>query len=235
MTHQDAEQRELAELYVQRKLSSADSEAFEEHYFSCDACFEEVQSLENMRAAVRDAVRTGAIEEAGENRWTWLAPLAAAVVLAIGAGYLMLVREPGLRARYESELADARSAARAATSRAEDLERQAASRPAPTASMLPLLVLEAARSDDGSNRLQAPAGAPHVALWMEPPPTARGPFRVVVSLGATVVAELGGLALNAQGAVAISLPASQQRPGEYHAKLFAGAVLIQDYQYEVVP
>ena len=45
---------ELIDGYIQGKLSEADREAFERHYFECDPCFEELQFREKLLGVTRD-------------------------------------------------------------------------------------------------------------------------------------------------------------------------------------
>jgi len=43
----------LAERYLLGQLSEQDQAAFERHYFDCERCFGELQTLEAMRAELR--------------------------------------------------------------------------------------------------------------------------------------------------------------------------------------
>lgn len=59
MTHQEIEQREIIERYVRDQLAPEEQRAFQEHFFTCDACFEQVQMTERFIAGVRYAAETG--------------------------------------------------------------------------------------------------------------------------------------------------------------------------------
>jgi tetratricopeptide (TPR) repeat protein len=76
---------EIIESYLVDRLSEEDRDAFEEHYFECARCFDELQTLQALQ---RELPRTGAEFEAKSTRplfgWTSAAALAAAVVLAVG-------------------------------------------------------------------------------------------------------------------------------------------------------
>ena len=77
---------EILERYLAGSLSDEDRDAFEEHYFGCARCFEELQALK----AIRDELpRAVADFEANPTRgvpaWALAAALAAAIVLAVGA------------------------------------------------------------------------------------------------------------------------------------------------------
>jgi hypothetical protein len=75
--------------YLAGKLSAADAEVFEAHYFGCDQCWEELQDGLAIRAAMAQAKpRTApsvavATKATRQPSWRWLAA-AAAVVLAAG-------------------------------------------------------------------------------------------------------------------------------------------------------
>ena len=55
MTHEQVRDGDIIEQYVRRKLSPLDRQAFEEHYFECDDCFEQVQVTARFVAGVREA------------------------------------------------------------------------------------------------------------------------------------------------------------------------------------
>ena len=81
-----AAREEILERYLAGSLSDEDRDAFEEHYFGCARCFEELQALK----AIRDELpRAVADFEANPTRgfpgWAPAAALAAAIVLAVGA------------------------------------------------------------------------------------------------------------------------------------------------------
>ena len=72
--------------YVAETLSVAEAEAFEEHYFSCARCWQEVQAGSAARA-----VLTGARRKPKAPRQTWWIGLAAAA--GIGVIALVAIRE----------------------------------------------------------------------------------------------------------------------------------------------
>ena len=89
-----ASREEIFESYLTDRLNEEDRAAFEEHYFGCPRCFDELQTLQ----AIREQLRTdGAEFEGNANRtvprWAQAAGLAAAVVLA--AGTMLWMRAPG--------------------------------------------------------------------------------------------------------------------------------------------
>ena len=84
MTCGEVERGELAERYVLGQLDERQQEAFEDHYFDCAACLEQVRALQDAREALAaDAVR------APRRTWPRLAGVlatAAAVILAVRVG-----------------------------------------------------------------------------------------------------------------------------------------------------
>jgi hypothetical protein len=85
--HEDRER--LAADYLARRLSAEQAEAFEEHYFACDPCFEQVELAAGLHAAlVRRPGRTAA--RTAPRVWAW----AAAAMLAVTATGVWLLRLP---------------------------------------------------------------------------------------------------------------------------------------------
>src|SRR5437762_12614232 len=88
MTHEEAIQEQATERYMLGHLPPNERDAFEEHYFGCAVCADDVSStstmIETMRASVQQA---NVIVQRQTARWekTKYATLAAAASLAIGA------------------------------------------------------------------------------------------------------------------------------------------------------
>ena len=106
MDHQQAIATQAAERYLLNELADADRDAFEDHYFSCATCAEDVKSGTQMR----DGVRAGLLDTAAVTRskvvpiesrrrsvTTTFIPWAVAASLAVVAGYQALWVVPGLR------------------------------------------------------------------------------------------------------------------------------------------
>ena len=86
----------LAERYLLGQLSEEEQVAFERHYFDCERCFGELQTLEAMRAELRENAATS-VRTARRVWWpAWLGA-AAAVVLAAGIGFWLM--RPGQETR----------------------------------------------------------------------------------------------------------------------------------------
>ncbi len=80
MTCEWVDQNELDRRYLEGRLSEAEANAFEEHYFGCDRCWELVKGGAGLRAAQRggEAIRA-------RRARAWWKPLAIAAGLAIVA------------------------------------------------------------------------------------------------------------------------------------------------------
>ena len=70
MNQHELEQQETIERYVRHRLASDEQRAFQEHFFACDECFEQVQTTARFVAGVREASRSGVLagEQAGRPR-----------------------------------------------------------------------------------------------------------------------------------------------------------------------
>jgi hypothetical protein len=91
MDHKEAVRLEAAEKYLLGKLPKEQHAAFEEHYFDCSACAEEMKAtiafMEGARQVAPEGARQAAEEKrlaaAPRNGWlAWLRPAFAAPVLA---------------------------------------------------------------------------------------------------------------------------------------------------------
>src|SRR6476660_8877819 len=67
--HQDAVKNLMAERYLLGELNAGEREAYEEHLFSCDACFEQVKAGTELVGHLR---QIGAEEAAARPRWSQL-------------------------------------------------------------------------------------------------------------------------------------------------------------------
>jgi Putative zinc-finger len=101
MDHDEAIGSQAAERYVAGELSPAERDAFEEHFFDCPECAEEVRWQQIFAANARAVAREQAQAAAGPPVWAawrdWFRArpllalsLAANAALAVGVGYLLL-------------------------------------------------------------------------------------------------------------------------------------------------
>lgn len=112
MDHQEALRIQAPERYALGELSSSEVEEFEEHFFSCAECAEDLSTgaifAANARAVFREqsqrptATSPAVLPQHGPGWWTWLRPamampLAAAVALLCLVGYQNTITIPRLR------------------------------------------------------------------------------------------------------------------------------------------
>ena len=111
MTHSQDDQIEISEKYVRGQLAPQDRQAFEEHCFGCDECFQQVQMTERFVAGMYRAADTGklppySLDARGNGQffaWPNWARLSfattalASVILAASIGWLLFYRMPRLR------------------------------------------------------------------------------------------------------------------------------------------
>jgi TolA-binding protein len=85
---------EVFEDYVRDALSPEDRDAFEEHFFSCETCFDKVQTYQALRAELSTTVAEApAAPPAWARQWRWaLVPVAAGLFLL--AALAMWLRAP---------------------------------------------------------------------------------------------------------------------------------------------
>ncbi len=107
MDHQQAIATHAAERYLLNELDGADRDAFEDHYFSCATCADDVK----VGARMQDGVRAGLVDTATATRSANVVqiesrrrpisavfvPWAVAASLALVAGYQAVWVVPGLR------------------------------------------------------------------------------------------------------------------------------------------
>jgi tetratricopeptide (TPR) repeat protein len=80
---------EIAEKYLLGELSEPDLEAFEQHYFECPRCFEELQSYRALQAELKQTgavIQRAPVVQRAASPWAW-ATAAAGVLLLIAIGY----------------------------------------------------------------------------------------------------------------------------------------------------
>jgi hypothetical protein len=111
MNHQEVESNEIIERYVLHQLGADERRAFQEHYFTCEECFEQVQVTARFIAGVQGASRSGVLAQGSLETvarpaiapwFGWLKPAfllasVAAFVLAVALGWLLLKQIPQLR------------------------------------------------------------------------------------------------------------------------------------------
>jgi hypothetical protein len=80
----------VAERYLLGQLNEPEQEAFERHYFGCDRCFDELKTLEAMRAELSGTAATSAARATRQAWWpVWLGAATAGVLIA-AIGFWMM-------------------------------------------------------------------------------------------------------------------------------------------------
>lgn len=227
MMHQQIEEREIIERYVRDQLAPEEKRAFEEHFFSCEECFDKVQVTERFVAGIQDAAGRGML--VGDARasipqrthsW-WMTAFGvsacAAVIFAAITGWLYLVQIPRIRGQLSQSAAELRRAQQEQAALAQQPQRNMQGE-----ANVPLVMLQATRGLQAS-RTDAilPANAAQLVLWIDVDSGHYRTYRVEVSSAAGQPIEtLQHLTPNSYHALAASVPAEGLQPGEFQIKLF---------------
>jgi hypothetical protein len=103
MEHNDAVRLHAAEKYLMGELTTAQRDEYEEHYFDCVACAEELKSTVAFMESAKEVARHAAVakpERAGLFAWlrpAFAVPAFAALVLLAVVSYQNSVTIPGLK------------------------------------------------------------------------------------------------------------------------------------------
>jgi|SRR5690242_4016914 len=116
MEHQRAVENLAVEAYLLGEMTPGEREAFEEHYFECSVCADDLRSASRFVSEMKEVLAAGRRQPAAPAKtypsrttsgWTWLAWLqpqiagAAIVILAVVAGVESLSTIPGLRRQID--------------------------------------------------------------------------------------------------------------------------------------
>lgn len=242
MNHQQIEQQDIIERFVRRQLPPDERRAFEEHYFACDQCFEQVQTTAQFIAAVRHSAKRGVLAErnaAAESWWkSWFKPTlilaaAAAAVLAIALGIVFFRQNPAPHEEVVQE-------------REQKPKENGAGKPAPTPEdvaishpprtpepinpaqaklpiVLPTVLLDSARdARSGGNQLNLPTNAASAKLLIEVEPGTRfDSFQLqLFDASKRQVTSVNGIKANSQGAISVNVSAALLPNGKFLVKLY---------------
>lgn len=254
MTHQEIQEGELIERYVRHQLAPAERRAFQEHFFACEECFEQVQTTARFIAAVRQAVRQGHLAESAEPV-SWWAGLfspalgfaaAAALLLALVFGWLIF-KQP---ATPRQEVAHEQPSPSPEQNTAQQTSPTAApvknEHPQPpklpkledqrdllAQNRAPSVLLESARDSSASgNQLTLPANATSAILRIEIEPGSAFTgfqFQVFDSARRLVTTATSGKA-SARGSVAVRVSTGALQEGKYLVRCYG----VRDGQRELV-
>jgi hypothetical protein len=258
MTHREIQEGEIVERYVRRQLAPDERRAFQEHYFACDECFEQVQTTTRFAAAVRQASRKGSFAESAAEPVVWwknlftpaIAFAVAALVLAATIGWLVFRQPATPREEFAREqpspspdqtVAPDRNTARTASPSPEENERPKLQdqRDLLAQNRSPVVLLESSRDASGGNQLTLPANASGAVLRIEVEPDSPFTgfqFQIFDSSRRLVTTVTSGKA-SARGAVSANVPARHLQNGKYLVKCFGlkdgQRVLIGEYDLNV--
>jgi Putative zinc-finger len=224
MMHSQIDKEEIVERYVSNQLSSAERQAFQEHFFECEECFEKLQATMKLRAGIRDAAERGLLPGTANRapaggRSLWFSrPLAlttfAAVVFAALSAWMYFAWIPRLRTEARRPTAPLRSEQPSGA----PVETEPAVEVAEA--NVPVVVLQATRAAAETTRLVVPPGARRIVLWVEIGPSRYHEFQLqVFAADSRVLTSITGLQPNRYGALAASLPAEQLPAGDFRIRL----------------
>jgi hypothetical protein len=214
MKHEEIEERGMVEAYIRRQLAPEDCAAFEEHYFQCSRCFDDLQMTEKLIQGVDHAVRTGLLDPVREptrERRRWLPAFAfataGALVLASALVFVVLVREPEREAQLQQQVQQALAQARASQAQLAELNQRASLNAEPEGNV-PVAILTASRSDDSPNQVQLGRQSRRLLVWIDIPPQPAGTrFGITISTADGLFRNsIHGLERNSTGALAASVP-----------------------------
>jgi hypothetical protein len=213
MMHPRIEQEEIVERYARKQLAPEEQQAFEEHFFGCEECFQKLQEMERFLAGMRVAgerrLLNGRPLATASARSRWLQPALAAAtcaaVFAAASGWMYLHEIPQLR----GELEQATKQLNTEKQERAQLEQKAAVMETAEANV-PLVVLQSSRAEEEPTSVVLPKGARHLVLWIEIGPSRYREFKLeVFSETGQPVALLEHLKPGPYGALAASVPAEQ--------------------------
>ena len=256
MTHQEVQQGEIIERYVRHQLTPVERQAFQEHYFACEECFEQVEMTARFVAGVRQAARQGLLAESVAEPWwaMWFKPalglaLASAVLLAVAVGWLWFKQT----ALPRQELAIQQSptpqptathtpatAVTPASSESPKLQNQpdllAQNRPPQTPDLPPgkppVVFLDSERAASNANQLNLPPNANAAILRIEVEPNSpysSFQFQLFDNAKRLTTTAISGKA-TPRGTVSASVPASLLQTSQYMVKCYG----LRDGQRELV-
>src|SRR5438132_10620939 len=86
MDCREIESSELTEKYVLGQLGPDEQQSFEEHYFECSHCFEELRLRQSMQSEL-SGMYPGGSARPGRINWLAWGAVAAALLVAVGLGW----------------------------------------------------------------------------------------------------------------------------------------------------
>lgn len=250
MTHQEIQTGEIIERYVRHQLAPDERRSFQEHFFSCDDCFEQVQMMARFVAGVRQAARQGALADGVAEPATWRARwfrpafgfmLAAVLILIIALSWFLFRRPAGPElANQQQPGPTPEQPVTPEPNSAPDIapgpETNAPPKPPDQRPLIaqqrppeavpgkaPVVLLESSRdASAGGNQLLLPANVNHAILRIEVEPGSPfAGFQFQVFDGARrLVTTAVSGKASPRGAVAVRVPAGALQDGKYLVKCY---------------
>ena len=220
MMHSEIDREEIIERYVLGQLAPEERQAFEEHFFACDQCFQKVQDVERFRAGVRDAASRGLLNEESDPaikveqttwfRWAFGATAFTTAVLALITGWIQTKEIPRLRQALRSTTTQLGMERQARSQLEQNIASANGAEP-----NVPLIMLQASRAAEKPNIVALATGAKRLIVWIEIGPTRFHSFRMeVFASGDRPILSLDHLEQSSYGALSASLPAEQLPHGD---------------------
>ena len=240
MVHSEIEKAETIERYIQNQLTLAERQEFEEHFLTCDDCFEKLQTAERFAVGMRDAAERGLLDarpqlqgmNPGWFAWAFAASACIALILAGLAAWAYFEQMPRLRAELRQTAAQLEK---------EQISRDQTGQTVPpemAEANVPLVMLQASRAAEQPPTVTLNRNDNRLVLWIEPGPSRYRDFRLeVFSSDDKLVTSVDHLMLGRYGALAASLPTKQLPAGDFRITLTGQdpppAALAGEYHLEI--
>jgi hypothetical protein len=222
MVHSEIEKSDIVERYVRNQLTLAEEQEFEEHFLTCDDCFEKLQTAERFAVGMRDAAEHGLLEAGPELQginpgwfaWAFAASACIALILAGLAARAYFAQMPRLRAELRQ------MAAQLEKEQTSRLQTEPTVPPEIAEANVPLVMLQASRAQKETTRVVLKPNDHWLVLWIEPASSRYRDFRLDVFSSANhLVTSVDHLSLGRYGALAASLPTKQLPAGDFRITL----------------
>jgi len=238
MVHPEIEKAETIERYIQNQLTLAERQEFEEHFLTCDDCFEKLQTAERFAAGMRDAAERGLLDARPQLQgvnpgwfvWAFAVSACTALIFAGLAGLVYFGQVPHLQRELRQTAAKLKKQSQSQTEQAVPIEEAEAN--------VPLVMLQASRAEGEVPNLTLKPNDNRLVLWIEPGPSRYRDFRLeVFSSDNKLVTSVDHLMLGRYGALAASLPTKQLPAGDFRITLTGQdpppAALAGEYHLEI--
>jgi hypothetical protein len=238
MVHPEIEKAETIERYIQNQLTLAERQEFEEHFLTCDDCFEKLQTAERFAVGMRDAAERGLLDARPQLQgvnpgwfvWAFAASACTALIFAGLAGWVYFGQVPHLQRELRQTAAKLEKQSQSQTEQAVRTEEAEAN--------VPLVMLQASRAEGEVPNLILKPNDNRLVLWIEPGPSRYRDFRLeIFSSDNKLVTSVDHLMLGRYGALAASLPTKQLPSGDFRITLTGQdpppAALAGEYHLEI--